>query len=437
MGLISRSMNLAVESRFKPSVYNEKLYGFWGGGTRSHSGIYVSESLALTQSAVFACMRIISGMISSLPLITYQHLDGGGKSRAKDYAIYPLLHDMFNEEQTSSEAREMLSNHVVLRGNAFAAIERDRFGEPIRIVPLHPDHVTTKRNPRTLELVYDWNPTDGQVSRTFRSSQHEMLHLRSFIGRDGMTGMSVLEMARESLGMSIALEQFGASLFGNGAQFSGMLKTTHKLGPELHKQLREDFRDKHTGLENAFKPIILEDGMDWVSVGMKSVDAQFLEHRTWQLSDLARWFQVPSFLLNDSTKSTTWGTGLEQETIAFKNFTMMYWLNLWESCIQRDVIPHEDWNKYFVEFQLEGLLRGDSAARSAFYQKMFSMGTYSPNDIRAKENENPVDGGDIRYVPANFVPVGTPPTAAVPAVPDDPTADEPLSDRASEDNPDE
>lgn len=408
MGYVSRAMDRAIERRFHPSVFDSKLYGFWGGGRRSASGTYVSENTAMCIGAVFACVRLISGTLSALPFITYERLQPRGKRRATDYFAYQLLHDRFNEEQTSMEAREMLQGHLLLRGNAYAAIDRDGYGMPVRIVPLHPDHVIPRRL-RTGELVYDWRPTDGQQPRVFRQDQHEIMHLRSFIGKDGITGMSVIEMARESFGMALALEEYGARMFSHGAAFTGMLKHPGRMKADKHEQLRKDFAEKYSGLENAWKPLILEEGMDWVTIGMNAHDAEFLASRKFQISDVARWFLVPPHMVGDVERSTSWGSGIEQQMQGFLNFTMSYWFKLWEQDVKRDLIPQEDSDRYFAEFLLEGLLRADTAARGEFYSKMFGIGAFSPNDILEKENMNGYHGGDEHFMPLNMMPVGQQP----------------------------
>ena len=418
MGFIADAMSRSVEAlgaglRFHPSAFDPAVHGWGWVGSRSHSGVTVTDSAAMRIAAVFSCVRLISGTLAALPLVTYARLPVRGKRRAPEYFLYPLLHDRFNDEQTSMEAREMLQAHLLLRGNAYAAIARDGFGRPTQIVPLHPDHV----RPRRLvsgALVYDWSPIDGQKPRTFRQDQREILHLRSLISRDGITGMSVVSMARECFGMSLALEEYGARMFGSGAQFTGMLKYPGRLKPETVDTLRTDFAEKYAGLENAWKPLILEDGMDWVSIGMNAHDAEFLLHRKFQVSDVARWFLVPPHMIGDVEKSTSWGTGIEQQMQGFLNFTMGYWLMLWEQDIKRDLVPPAEAEKYFAEFLVEGLLRADTAARGEFYTKMFNIGAFSQNDILDKENMNPFAGGDKHYVPLNMAPVGTLPQATAP-----------------------
>lgn len=408
MGIIADSLNRALsrfEKRFAPSSYNPALHGWWGSGSKSVAGAWVNENSALSIGAVFACVRLISGTLASLPLIVYERLEPRGKRRATDHFAYRLLHDRFNEEQTSMEAREMLQGHLLLRGNAYVAVERDGFGYPKRLVPLHPDHVTPRRLTNG-DLVYDWKPTDGQRPRVFRPSQGEIMHLRSFIGKNGVMGMSVLEMARESFGMALALEEYGARMYSHGASFTGMLKHPGRMKADAHEQLRRDFAEKYTGIENAFKPLILEEGMDWVSIGMKAQDAEFLGSRKFQVADVARWFLVPPHMIGDVERSTSWGSGIEQQMQGFLNFTMGYWLKLWEQDIQRDIILREDYGRYFAEFLLEGLLRADTQARGEFYSKMFGIGVFSPNDILEKENMNGYEGGDKHWMPLNMAPIG-------------------------------
>lgn len=378
------------------------LYGAWGANTRmSVAGTNVTTDTAVTISAVFASVRLIAGTLASLPLITYRRMPRG-KERAMDYFLYSLLHDQPNEEQTSLEYREMLQGHLLLRGNAYVAIDRAG-GYPSRLVPLHPDHVVPERLPGG-ELIYRWTP-NNQAPRIFYPRRGEISHKRIGLSKDGITGMSIIDLARESMGMALALEEYGARMFSQGAAFVGMLKHPKSLKPDKHDQLRKDFEEKYQGLEKAWKPLILEEGMDWVSIGMKAQDAEFLASRKFQVSDVARWFQVPPHMIGDVDRSTSWGAGIEQQMQGFLNFTMSYWFKLWEQVIFRDLIPPEDRGIYFSEFLYEGLLRADTAARAEFYNKMFQIGVFSQNNILEKENMNGFEGGDRRYVPLNMVPI--------------------------------
>jgi len=373
--------------------YNPRLHGFWGAGLTSASGASVTADTALTISAVFACVALISRTLASISLVTYRRTAEDGRERARDYFLYPLLHDAPNEEQTSLEFLEMLQGHVLLRGNAYVAIDR-AMGVPVRLVPLHPDNVRPERDKKTGAVVYRWRPTaQGVEGRDFSARRGEIMHVRSFIGRDGITGMSVIEAARNSMGLSISLEEHASRLFSNGAVFSGVLTNPTALKPDRHEQLRKDFAEKYSGGANAYKPLILESGMDWKSIGMKADDSQFLESRAWQISDIGRWFLVAPHMIGDMDKSTSWGTGIEQQQIGFVQFTMRYWGVLWEQAIRRDLIPPKDRDTYFSEFLFDALLRGDSIARASSLQIQLQNGALSPDEWRALENRNPIPGG--------------------------------------------
>ena len=391
MGLLAR----LVEQRWHPSSGNSALYGAWGAASKSAAGVYVNADSAMSIGAVFACLRLISGTLGAVPLITYRRLKRG-KEKAPEYFLYELLHDQPNEEQTALEFREMLEGHLLLRGRAYARIDR-AMGLPKRLVPIHPDNTTPDRI--NGELVYRWFRNGVEPERILRPSRGEIMALSSLGGR------SVIECARESFGLALALEEFGAKLYSNGLLQRSVLKHPGALTDAAHNRLKDDF-DAKRGLIGAGGSLILESGMEVQELGMTSMDAEFMASRKHQISDVARWFLVPPHMIGDTEKSTSWGTGIEQQSLGFHQHTMNYWYVLWEQVIRRDLIPQEDRQTYFSRFLVEGLLRGDIATRYAAYSIGRQWGWFSANDILELEDRNPLPGdqGDIYISPLNMVP---------------------------------
>jgi HK97 family phage portal protein len=412
-------------------VENEFLLGRYGA--RSHSGAVVDSNSAMRSTAVYACVRIIAGTISMLPLKIFKMMPDGAREEARDSALYSLLHDAPNEEQTSLEFRDMLTCHLLLRGNAFAAIDRLGNGKPYRLVPLNPDCMHLRRapdgtllyeyNPVNGTLLYEYNPVTG-VPQTFSRKAGNIMHLRG-LSLDGVMGVSVIEYHREAIGLALATEEYSARFFAGGASPRGAIKFEGSMNKESAKKFRDRFEQVYGGLENSGRTAVLEGGMDWKQIGISPKDAQWIEGRAFQIDEIARIFQIPAHMLAATEKSSSWGTGIEQQELAFTTHTMGYWFTLWEQVIERDLMSSKERQQYFAEFIVDALMRGDSAARGAFYQRLWQMAAITPNQICHKENMAAYEGGDSHYTPVNYAPVGSKPTTPVtPTAPDDQTPPE-------------
>lgn len=376
------------------------LAEWWGGRSNTAAGISVTPERAMNLTAVFAAVGIISDLIGTVPLVMYRRLPNGGKEPAYNHQLYPILHDQPNRWQTSVEFRTMLQGHLSLRGDGYAEIISTS-GKPVsELWPLHPDRVEPFRAPDGT-IAYNHTPEDGP-SRILL--QDEMLHIRG-LSLDGLTGLSTIGEAKETIGLSMATEEFGSRFFGNGTVLSGVLQHPGELGDKAHARLMDSWEDRHGGVSRSNRPAILEEGMEWKALGVKPEEAQFLETRKYQVTEIARLFRIPPHLMGDVERSTSWGTGIEQQNIGLIQFTAMPWMVRWEQAIRRDLFTTEGKRKYFVQHKIQGLLRGDSKARKEYYTGMFGIGALSTNDILDLENMNPVEGGDQRFVPLNMVPL--------------------------------
>jgi len=250
---------------------------------------------------------------------------------------------------------------------------------------------------------YYYQPNNGPGRNI--DAQH-MFHVCGF-SSDGITGVNPVRLHREAIGLSMATEEHGARLFSNGAKMGGILKHPQRFKDvETGKRLAASF-DAATSGGNAHKTVVLEEGMDWQQISMNSEDAQFLQTRQYQVEDIARIFRVPPVLIGYSDKASTYASA-EQFFLSFVTYTITPWLVRWEQAIQRDLINTGEQLTHFAEFAVNGLLRGDSAARAAFYQSLFNMGSINPNEIRSFENMNPIEGGETYYRPLNMVDTKTP-----------------------------
>lgn len=369
-------------------------------GTASAAGVRVSEETAMKTSAVWACVRVIARTIGSVPLIVYEQRGDGGRERARHYYLYDVLHDSPNDEQTPLEFREMLTRHCLLRGNGYARIVPGRRGFAHQLVPLHPDLVEPERL-ESGRIVYRVRQPGG-FSVVY--NDEDIFHLRG-VSADGLKGMSVLECARESIGLALATEQYGARLFAQNARPGGILKHKGALSKEASAKLKLSWEQAHSGVANAHRVAVLEEGMEWQQVGMTNEDAQFLATREFQVSDIARWFGVPLHMIQETSKQTSWGSGIESLGLGFVIYTLLPWATLWEQTIRRDLIVET--NRYYAEHLFDALTRADIKTRYDAYAVGRQWGWLSVNDIRRRENDDPVVGGDVYLEPLNMREAGT------------------------------
>lgn len=385
---------------------DERLWSSWGGPL-SATGMVVSPETALKVSTVWACVGLLSDCIAMLPLVVYERTRDGGRQRATTHPLYDLLHDQPNSQQTAAEYRGMMQGHLLLRGNAYAKIIPGPRGPADQLVPLHPDKVRLEETPDG-RLRYKVREADG-VERTYLDE--DILHLRG-LSADGKQGLSFIAYARETIGLAIASERSRARFFGNGSRLMGVLKTPGKLTPEAGKRVKASWDEAQAGVENSFRTAVLEEGLEWQSIGINYKDAQFIEGSEFTAEDICRWLRVPPHMVGLTSKSTTWGSGIEQMSLGFVTYTLLPWLVRWEQAISRDLIVAT--KKYFVEFLTDALLKGDLKSRYDAYAVARNNGWLNVDEIRQRENMNPLpDGQGQKYLqPLNMTDVGAPPSPA-------------------------
>lgn len=370
-------------------------------GMKSAAGKAVTADTALAVAAVFACVRIIGETVGSIPCITYKRL-ARGKDRARDHELYRLLRYRPNHVQTSAEFFEMLTGHAALRGNGFAEKVYQR-GKLDALVPLHPDYMRWDVLPSG-RLAYIYR--DRASGREYRYTQDEIFHLRGFT-LDGYSGVSVLQAAANAIGTALAADDYAARFFANDASPRGVLThPNHFADKERRDEFRKAWQAAQAGA-NRHKTAILEDGMKYEQLGLSSADAQLIESRRYQIADIARFFRMPLVLLNETEKSTSWGSGIEQFMQGFVTHTMRPWFVRWEQRIQADLfIEDEDResgdDEYFAEFLIDALMRGDMKTRFECYSKAILDGWMTRNEARDHENLNPLDGLDEPLQPVNM-----------------------------------
>ncbi|WP_417816592.1 phage portal protein [Tritonibacter scottomollicae] len=359
----------------------------------SASGMPVTPDTAMRVSAVYACVRLISGAVANLPLHIKRRVDADTREDLSSAPVWSVLRRKPNGWQTPSQFKRMMQAHILLRGNAYAQIVRSR-GNVIALNPLHPDRMEVKQTD-ALDLVYEYTRRDG---RKVPMNQSEVMHLAG-LTLDGVNGVSAITYARETIGLSMAQERHGATTFKNSARPSSVLSHPNKLGQEGVENLRASLNAYRSGGESEGQALILEEGMSISPISMTAEDAQWIESRKFSRTDIAMFFGVPPHMIGDTEKSTSWGSGIEQQSIGFVTYTLEDHLTTWEETINRDLVSEAD---VYSRFNRKALVRGDIKTRWEAYVKAMQWGVYSPNEVRKLEDENPRDGGDVYYDPPNM-----------------------------------
>lgn len=346
---------------------------------------------AMQLSTYFACIRNISEDCAKLPLILYEQ-NGEERTRATGDPLYKLLRDEPNADMTAFTLRSVATAHAVGWGNGYIEIERTGTGRPFSLYPLYPEDVTPVRV--NGKIIYEVRiPGMDVVPLEARN----VIHI-SGLGYDGIIGYSPAYLARQSLGVSIASQKFVGSFYGNGTALSGAIEHPGKLTPKALENLRASFSARHSGSKNAFKTMILEEGMKYQSMGIPPGDAQLVESRQFEVEDICRWFRMPPHKVGHLLRAQGWST-LEQTNMDYLTDTLMPWLVRWEQEINRKLVQGE--NQY-TEHLVEALLRSDTTGRYAAYRTAIEAGFMSRNEARVRENLNPVEGLDEFIIPANM-----------------------------------
>lgn len=390
-GLFARLFRSSPEnpstSLSNPAAWLTGLFG------TSKTGVQVSEDNALTFSAVYAAVRIISETIASIPLNVYQ-ADGETRVKAVGHPVQDLLAKAPNSVSSTFTFREAMASNLVLHGNAYAKIEMNAAGRPTALIPLNPMKVEVKVVDGEKVYVFDKKHT---------YLDYEILH---FVGLsfNGLTGKSPLSMAREAVAIGLAAQEYGARFYSNGANAGGVITAPGRLNTEVVKRLRESWNRAQSGNSNSHSTAILEEGMKYEKIGLDPEAAQFLQSRKFQVNEIARIFRIPPSYLADLENSST-RANVEQQAIQFVRDCITPYVRRMEVELNRKLFREDEPNLY-AYFTMEGLMRGDLQGRYDAYATARQWGWLSVNDIRDLENLNPVEGGDIYLQPLNMVQSG-------------------------------
>ncbi len=365
-------------------------------GTSSNAGVNVGPENAIRNSAVFNAGWILSNTIASLPLLLYKRIPGG-KERANDHSLFRLLHTQPNELMSAFNLREMMMWHLLFWGNTYLNILYNMFGDIVALWPLLP----WRMDPQWIngKLVYKYRLPDN--TETIIPNK-DVLHIPG-MSFNGLVGKSVLSCARETVGLGLALEEFGARFFGQGAQFGGFVQHPKTLGKDAKKYLQESLKQKYQGINNAHRVMILEEGMEYKQNIIPPNDAQFLESRRFEVEEVARFFNIPPHLLKDLERSTF--NNIEHQGLEFVTYTIAPWLKRIEQAEDIKLLNETEKGTLFIEHLVEGLLRGDIKTRYEAYNIAKLAGWMVADEIRALENMNPLpDGqGQVVWMPLNYM----------------------------------
>ena len=408
MGLFSRLKSIFAEQR--ASVNDDRW--FLSALQKSYgtkSGIYVSNDNSDAASTVFACIDILSGTLASLPLMLYQRLgEDGGKKPASNHNVYDLIHTQPNQYQTAYQFIRLMQAQVLKYGFSCAYKEMNGLNEVINLLPLKSNQMQIGMNDqRQIEYTYTIPKNDalGRIQQQIVIPSEYIWQVTDYM-TDLVTPKSRITLARESIGLHLAAEQYGGQFFGNSAVTSSVLKHPMKLKEDARTNLKKSLAEFQT--TKRFSTMVLEEGMDFQTIGLPNRDSQFLETRTFQVKEIARWFNVPLVLLGEADKSATYASA-EQFFLSFAMHTILPWCVNWEQTIAKDLLTPKERKKYFAEFKMEGLMRGDLSSRYNAYKIAREWGWMSANDIRRLENMNPLGKeGDEYLRPMNMTLAGEP-----------------------------
>ena len=368
------------------------------------TGEQVSEASALTFSAVYACIRILSETVAQLPLGVFRRTDDGSEPAA-GHPVYRLLHATPNRYMSGYVWREVVMGHVVSWGNGYSYIQRNGLGQPNAILPLLPDRTFAELDDG--KLVYRTVINNTPVTLPAA----DVLHIPAF-GFDGLSGYSPIRMHRDAIGLGLAAQTFGRKFFANGATLAGILRHPGRLtdkggrpgDPSPVEQLRADWQKLYGGADKAYKVAILEEGMEYQQIGIPPEDSQYLETRRFQVTEVARIYNVPAHMVNDLEKATF--NNISELSIGFLRYTMTPWLAKWEAELNRKLFGEREQDRLYVKFNTGGLLRGTQSDRAEYYSQAITGGWMNRNEVRQLEDMNRVDGLDDYLTPLNMASSG-------------------------------
>ena len=384
---------------YRAVKYSEKFNRRVSSVGESASGAIVNEETVFNIATAYSCVNIISQTIGSLPLKVYRRMDEGRETANKHY-LYDVLHNRPNPYMIPSAFKECVQASVLTWGNGYAEIELDRAGRVLHLWPIYANRVT----PRLIDgvLYYDVHVSNEDTQRL---PAEKIFHVPG-LSFNGISGTTPIQKSRESFGQALAAQEYGSRYFKNDANPGGVLKHPQSLSDEAFKRLKKTISENHEGLSNKHRFMLLEEGMSWEKVGLSPQDSQMLETTKYSGTQISGMFRVPPHMVGLLDRATF--SNIEQQSIEFLTGGIYPWTKKWEEAIGLRLFMDFERPEYYAEFISDGYLRGDIAARTSYYSTGIQNGWLSVNDIRRKENMNPVAGGDKYFRQLNLTALDAP-----------------------------
>jgi len=374
---------------------------FWGGkfpgGIGTYAGLTVTQTTAMTCSAVYAAVALISETIATLPFDVYQRYGDGSRyprtmpdaNGRGGWVVKP------NPEVDAVSFRQQGVTSLLQDGNAFIGINRlPGSREPVSLWVLNPTAVSITRNLQSNTLDYRVSLSTGE--QIMMHQGEDILHIRGLFMPGDMRGLSPLELARQSIGRTLAAEKLGATIFANGAMPGTVLTSQQPLRTEMAKDMQERFDAAHKGSGNAWKTVVLGSGVDVKSVQMSPEQVQMLETMRYGISDVARWFRVPPHLIGDVERSTSWGSGIAEQNTMFAIHTLGPWIVRFEQAFNELLFDTFADRAFYCKFNTKAFLRGNPTEQADYLMKKIQAQAATPNEWRSLDDENPLpDGGKV------------------------------------------
>lgn len=397
MGLIGKALSLLGLQR------KSDIPAFWTNGVEiggaGYAGEVVTGSSAMALSAVWGCANLISGTISSLPFEIHRKGANGMTGIAELHPLHSVIYDSPNYDQTALDFWDYICLSLELWGNAYARIDRSG-GRVVAMYPIQPEAVTVSRV-ASGALEYRWTE-DG---KTFVKADRDVLHIRG-PGGNPLGGMSTLKFGREAFSSALAADRAAGGMFKNGLRPSGVIKVKEWLTPEQRALAESRMAEKYLGAVNAGRPFLAEGGMEYQNISISPEDAQMLETRQFGIEEICRFFGVPPVMIGHSGASTAWPTSVEQQMLVFQVYTLRRRIKRIEQAVSKQLLTAEDRAAgVSARFNIDALMRGDSASRASFYTSMSQIGAMTINEIRGRENLPAVAGGDVPRMQMQNVPI--------------------------------
>lgn len=374
---------------------------------QSTAGKTVNEHTALQIAAVYGCVRVLAESVASLPLQVFEKTEDGSRRKALDNHLYFLLHDEPNPEMTSATMRETMMAHILLFGNAYAQILRNGRGEIVALYPLMPNKMSVERDDKTGQLFYRYSRYDKEPPTMEGNSvilmPEDVLHIPG-MAMDGLVGMSPIAACRNVVGAGLAADEYSSMYFANGAAPMGTLEHPGTLkNPE---KLRENWTKVYGGTRNAGRVAVLEEGMKFTPISISPQDSQLLETRKFSVEEICRIFRVPPHMVQNLERATF--NNIEQMSLDFVMYSLMPYLKRWEQSMSRSLLNADEKKRLVIQFNVDGLLRGDYKSRMEGYSVGINNGFLSVNDVRRLEGLDLIpaeEGGDTHMVQGAMIPL--------------------------------